>query len=389
MRTINEKQFEKDKKLEEDLLKIQPQMSLLRNVLGDFIFMDSPSNDYVCLKKRNKNSFFKTYQKNYDVLIATVKEINTILSPKVYSDKHLANNVFDIKLQPMDYFRLNIKVLIGTLERQTTQILKNRTIALYKKNELLIGQCLYFYEMIFDMSAFFDEMYSWKQVEYIEFDKQSGLDDNHKIFLKNNRQKAFMRKQFMALDILQASKMIVNRYFYRNDISVVPVAIFQLRQAIEIRILEVLGVYRIEKANGIPEKITANTFLEIKDLEVGIVFPIPKSAIEKIYTWTNLYIHQGIASSYWLLEFAQYYLTNFILMKPVVLKSYYEQLPQKISIRINCDANCIIRRNVNVELVDDANEFDKIKEFIKSKGYRKYEEEKDKQFINSCKINKA
>lgn len=382
IKPLTEKEFEKDKKLEEELIEVQKKISELSHILGDYVYMDSSPSIYVCLKKRRKDSFFKAFEKSERNLEISVKIIEGLLCSKLYSDKHLVNNAFNLKITYSDYFKLNIQVLSGTLKRLTKKILMNKSYKLYKKNELLVGECLYIYEMLFDVSSFFDELYQWKMERYKQLEAHDMLlDKGYKIFSQQYRQKASMRKRLMAMDIYRTSQSISNRYIYRNDIAVVPVSIFQLRQAIEIRILEIIGIYSIVKSDGIPEKITANSFLEIPELTESIIFPVEKSAIIKIYTWTNIFIHQGIVGTYWLLEFAHYYLADFILCDSITLKSYYEKLPEVISNFIGCDIKCLITRKTPcVDFVESQEEFNQIKNQLEKDGYKAYKDEKDKKF---------
>ena len=189
-------------------------------------------------------------------------------------------------------------------------------------------------------------------------------------------------------EILGASQQIVSRYIYKDDISIVPVAIFQLRQAIEIRLLEILKIGRIQKEDGTPEKITANSFLELPGIDNNIVFPVEISNLKKIYTWTNMFVHLGVCGEYWLLEFAQNYLLDFILCNSVILKSYYDALPEKISGFTGFDIDRIIlRRRACVDIIEDKKEFERVKEMIKNKGYTEYKKSEQDKIMKYMEMN--
>jgi hypothetical protein len=66
---LTEKEFNKDIKLEQALLDAQKHISILSHILGDYIYMDAPSNIYVCLCKRKKNVFFNVFVKNENIYI--------------------------------------------------------------------------------------------------------------------------------------------------------------------------------------------------------------------------------------------------------------------------------------------------------------------------------
>lgn len=247
VKPLGKKEFENDKKLEQKLIDVQEQLGCLRGILSDYIYMDSPSRSHVCLVKRSKKSFFGVLEKQINEVEQNIEEISKLICPKIYSDSHLASKVFEVKILYVDYFKCNTQVLIGSIKRQKEKILKNRNISLYKRNELLMGECIYLYEMTFDVSQFFDEMYCWKMARYEELVRENMIEQRQLLFSCQIRQKASKRKALCARDILGASQQIVSRYIYKDDISIVPVAIFQLRQAIEIRLLEILKIDRIQK----------------------------------------------------------------------------------------------------------------------------------------------
>lgn len=136
----------------------------------------------------------------------------------------------------------------------------------------------------------------------------------------------------------------------------------------------------IEKEDGIPEKITANSFLKLPDIEKNIIFPVEIGNLKKIYTWSNLYVHLGVSGEYWLLEFAQNYLSDFILCNSVILKSYYDTLQKQISEFTGIDIDKIIlSKYSSVDIVEDEKKFGEIKKMIESKGYKGY-----RDYIEGC-----
>lgn len=375
------KEYKNDIILEIKLTYVQEQLGCLRSVLSDYIYMDSPSNTYICTVKRCKRLFFKVLEKQINEVKCTIEEITNLICSKRYSDNHLASKVFDVKTKNSDYFKCNTQVLLGSLMRQKEKILRNRGVRLYKRNELLKGECIYLYEMTFDIAYFFDEMYCWKMARYKEL-VRANMIEKPPLFCCQIRQRAIKRMTLSAIDIWSASQQISSRYIYKDDISIVPVAIFQLRQAIEIRLLEILRIYRIQKEDGTPEKITANSFFDLPGINENMVFPIDVSKLKKIYRWTNMFVHLGVCGEYWLLEFAQYYLLDFILYNSVMLKSYYDALPDKISelTGFNID-RIILRKNACVDIIEDEKAFASIKEIIRNKGYSEYRTIEQNKFM--------
>jgi hypothetical protein len=68
------------------------------------------------------------------------------------------------------------------------------------------------------------------------------------------RQRSSKKKLYSSNDILRASNQIKHRYLYKDDIATVPVVIFQMRQIIELRILEILGIRAIVTDDRLLEK---------------------------------------------------------------------------------------------------------------------------------------
>lgn len=57
------------------------------------------------------------------------------------------------------------------------------------------------------------------------------------------------------------------KYLYKDDNATIPIVIFQLRQIIELRLLEIFGVRAFITDDGVLEKKTANVLLDIDGLD--------------------------------------------------------------------------------------------------------------------------
>ncbi|SEJ42990.1 hypothetical protein SAMN05660742_107112 [Propionispira arboris] len=130
--------------------------------------------------------------------------------------------------------------------------------------------------MIYYISSFIDDLYNKKMFEYTALNEKYTLTPEQYIFPKEHRQSGHMRQNLTATEI------------------------FQLRQSIELRILEILGVRGINESNGAWKKITADQLANALDIEKGYIFPICITNIMKIHHWTNVFIHQGFIGNYWL-----------------------------------------------------------------------------------------
>ncbi len=253
-------QVEKDKKLEQDIMSLQDKVLKVIHILSDYVYMNVDSLNYSCVVRRDHAQFFQDFKAGVDCVLALLLRIKMYHCKKEYSDYHLASMVYLPKQQYEDYFSCNIQVIIKSVGRYRDNILSLEKHYGFENNYFLQGLCTFFEEMLIDISAFIDEMYQLKSNFYGVMKKHGILTNDTAIFAKQHRPKVCRRTRLMAKEILHASRQIVSRHLYFNDMSPVPVAIFQLRQAIEIRMLEIMGIDTIVEDDGLPKKITGNAF---------------------------------------------------------------------------------------------------------------------------------
>lgn len=380
-------QLEKDKNLEQDILSVQNEILTVIHILSDYINMNIDTPSCPCLVRRNREEFFGDFKSGVDCILKFLLRIKGYHCKKEYSDHHLASMIYLPKQQYKDYFSCNIQVIIKSVVRYKDNILAWENQCGFEDNHFLRGQCTFFQEMLIDISAFNDEMYRMKAAFYKEAKKQGMLAEDNELFTAKYRPNARRRTRLMAAEILHASRQVVSRYLYLNDMSPVPVAIFQLRQALEIRMLEILGIDSIVEDDGLPKKITGNAFFDIPNLSNFIIFPLELSNIKKIYSWTNLYVHMAICNNYWLLDFAQNYLSSFIYDRPIIKKSFYDHRKEIIAnYTTTKEENIILREHIEADLIDDEEQFQQINDLIEKKGfvaYRKQKEEDEWRAIES------
>ena len=370
-------QLEKDKHLEQDILSLQDELLKVIHILRDYVYMNVDTPSYPCLVPRDRVQFFRDFKAGTNCILALLLRVKEYHCKKEYSDNHLASMIYLPKQQYKDYFSCNIQVIIKSVGRYKDNILGWENCCGFEDNHFLRGQCTFFQEMLIDISAFIDEIYRVKAAFYKEVKQQGILVENTDLFVARCRPKACRRTRLMAAEILHASRQVVSRHLYLNDMSPVPVAIFQLRQAIEIRMLEILGVDSIVEDDGLPKKITGNVFFDIPNLTNFVIFPLDLSNIKKIYSWTNFYVHMAICSNYWLLDFAQSYLARFICDRPIIKKSYYDHRKETIASYTKTEAkNVILSRNIVADFIDDE-EFRQVNDLIAKKGFVAYRRQKE------------
>lgn len=316
-----------------------------------------------------------------------IDNCQNLICKKKYTENHLASKVFEMNLQAKDYFICNIQVIFRSIKKQHEDIQRNRDCRKFKNNDYVIGKCLFLYDMLYDVSQFFDELYYFKQTEYMKQLQEGKIEEEQMLFLEIFRQKASKKRLYSSNDILRASNQIKNRYLYKDDTATVPVVIFQMRQIIELRMMEILGIKAIVTDAGLLEKITANTFLDMKDFATDVIMSVDKGTLKKIYAWTCEYVHRGLSGEYWLIDFLYSYLVDFTVEEAIMKESFANNLIERISIHTGIKRENIIMKNTRAASVVSDKEFDEVKTLINTKGYRKYKDiEKQKELNRMMEI---
>lgn len=371
----------KDKKLEQLVVGIQCSLSKVKSILNDYIYLDSPGT-HLCLVKRNRIRFYNALQKEVTILKSQIDEFETNLCKKKYTENHLATKVFDIAISEKDYFVCNIQVINLSLCRVFEEIMKNKDCKLFKRNDYAIGRCIFMYEMLFDISRFFDLYYQTMQRIYKEYLDEGTIKSEDVLFAEKYRQRMMKNNVYTSNDVLRAAQQVMYKYLYKDDNATIPIVIFQLRQIIELRLLEIFGVRAFITDDGVLEKKTANVLLDIDGLDDNVIMPISKGTLKKIYAWTCCYVHRGIAGAYWLIEFLYLYMLDFTIENSVIRVHYMADIKHRISTKTGIpENNIILDKNCAADLVDDI-EFEKIKQLVTKKGFKDYLGEKKQKELD-------
>ncbi len=213
-----------------------------------------------------------------------------------YTNEHIAEMVFECffdENQIKCYIKCSWQAVEKYLKRsfeETKQYIENEQIKKHDKTQRL----KYFWDVVFDVVLF---------LSYAE----STLDKSHKRYGLGKRTIA------NSSEVFDASIDHLKHYLHIKTFSEFirqPTAAFLLRQAIELRIKNCLGIYVIYDKSGMPAKITPDTFIDFIYDNDKITIPIKKSILRKIHSWTNYYIHGGMLPELWKIELAQFLLTD-------------------------------------------------------------------------------
>jgi hypothetical protein len=154
---------------------------------------------------------------------------------------------------------------------------------------------------------------------YYFFDDFVQFYANHyNVFHKDQSTIVLMRtmEPFSSDDTIYLSEQIMNGkldgFEYFSIHKVIPSSIALIRTTIELILKNSLGINQITNSNGSPIKISSYIFLDFyKENKDRINFPVDHSVIQKIYEWSNHFIHAGEISYYWMIWLAHSTISKF------------------------------------------------------------------------------
>jgi hypothetical protein len=301
---------------------------LLRNISGHEV--QKINLDDIIKKSKIYHQFLR---KIYQEWFSTAKE---------YSETYVADRIFTAEISKDDvniWVQINLYSLIKTVKR-----IKDRLVGYQQNNkDVPKGQLLFFHEIVFDSIEFLN-------VGYFYLTGQETGNNTHR------------RRNIMSHEIFYNSKSIINRELIQDDIVTIPSSIFFIRQAIEIKLKNAFGISSILNKEGKQQKITADYFLKLVDENsADIQFPVKKSIIKQIHSWTNYYIHGAVIFYFWHIEWAHYLLEPLFLpgvaggrwsiSGAITMKrSYYASIEFKIKSLLKND-DLVIRRMKSPEAI--------------------------------------
>ena len=247
---------------------------------------------------------------------------------KTGKDEYYAEQLFTGEIHCKDIkhsIKIHLIAIILSADRYYSKIsqhLKNQDFTTHVYNELLL-----FNELVRETIQFLN----WNQYHIKGYPAGYHMDK---------------RMVLHSAEIFSASKMLLrNKIIEKNmgDFVVRPTSVFLLRQSIELRLKNAFGIYKLTDMNGKSIKFPTSRILFqlIKDDPNSIIFPIKISLVEKIYKWSNYYIHLGTIPNIWEIEWAHHILEplfssgSYKNIKSIfgsikIKRNYYDQIDLKI-----------------------------------------------------------
>jgi len=293
---------------------------------------------YRYIEKKSKKHDFLDQDKFINILKCYIDYLNhlykTWFRKRVsYSDEHLAEHLFVREIsnkQAKNWVKYQLQALIQSVNRVSDDILKKSQ----RPSSSLV---------FIQVPDFLDEL---KLLKEITFESIPFLDISHYYITGKYPSWTFGKRNIMnSLEIFEASKNLLRNKLFENrgQFPIRATSIVLIRQAIEIRIKNALGIEYIVDEKGKLVKVPSTLFIDIiKNNQDKVIFPIKISIILKIYNWTQYYVHGGLAPYTWEIEWAHYLLDKLFSVGEYkniesvfgsikINKSFYD----KIDIEIN------------------------------------------------------
>lgn len=246
---------------------------ILRNLFNDLMPLES-IEEKIPLSKVIEQ--IKEYQK---WIFELKKEFGI---KKNYSMEHIAEQIFSKKIFDKNMCKMHILTMEIAIKDIYDDLLhlseQNENLDIH--NHVIKGKLALLNDVILDINELI-----WKCKESFLNQPQTA--------------KSYRRRLFDSREIFSASKDLLRRYFYYNDISFSSISVFLIRQSIEIKVLNCLGIFSIIDKDKMSKKFKLETLLDFIDKNENIEFPIKKSLLLKIIKWSNSYIHRGLMHYHW------------------------------------------------------------------------------------------
>jgi hypothetical protein len=208
------------------------------------------------------------------------------------TEDHISSRVFNkqfVRTQARDHYKSKLAALILSADRHRKRITQR-----WRKTGFdgkVLAEILMLKEISFEAIPFIDEAEFW-------------------ITGKSAYSGSVKRTVLFSTEIFEASKAIIRSADPKSnsgDFVFAPTSIFLIRQSIELRLKNALGLSHLRRPDGKFLRLPFETIWRLLDvIKNDIRLPIPIQLIKSIYKWTNPYIHLGWTTYTWEIEWAHH-----------------------------------------------------------------------------------
>lgn len=241
-------------------------------------------DDFENVVDNSKNYLKKMYE---DFFGSFKEKTDEEICENVFKDRYLGSSQLKI------YYMNAFQGILNALNRNYLHI-SNALESEVENPNSLESNFRFFWDIVFDLIEFLNEL------------EDCYNDDFSYYGFKKN-------KKANSVKIFHLAEYHLRHCYSKHSFSDFirqPIATFLIRQAIELRVKNALGINAIFYDFNFL-KITPDKFIDFITNHKEIIFPIKKSILKKIHNWTNHYIHGGIMPEVWKMDLA------YQLLKPL------------------------------------------------------------------------
>ena len=233
-------------------------------------------------------TFFDLYEelfnKYYEEMISRIK----LVYPKFkrYELKHFGMQIFKIEVEHKDidnYYKIQFNGMLYVIEKYNKLILSLKDTSY---NEQYFNGIVEYLRINLLCSLVLIQ-----QIEEIK-----SIQPNRYIGLQN---------RVNSLESYKSSLNLKHNMYAWSSLSSLNASVFLIRQAIELKIKNCLGIDVILDKNGYVKKMTADRLIEFVFNNSHIKLPkITKSILTSIHKWTQYFVHGGFILNVWQIDIA-------------------------------------------------------------------------------------
>lgn len=287
------------------------------------------------------NDFDRLYNKSLDEIKQRIDKIYNNFKP--YNIDHFSNQIFEIELkikntdtdkdikQKLDnYYKIQFSGMLYVFEDIYNEINKYRCKSNFYKYENFHGLLRYYKNLYININMILHDAESKKGITSSQHISRDNRIEGKYSFESSKRLKMDL-SSFHELYSFNAS-------------------VFLIRQSIELKIKNALGIDYIFNDQLLMEKIPGDIFIEFIYKNNQIDFPniqIQKSILKKIHKWTNYFIHGGFVVYIWQIHIAHKLLEELFKDDAIRIEKQYYDNQLKSDLETYIKSNCNRNNNLN------------------------------------------
>lgn len=283
---------------------------------------------------KSEDEKFSTFESDFTVFKKQLEIIYAKWFPKsrAIRDEEVINIIFvDVDSKnAKNWVKYSLHCLINSSQRVYDNIKRFKDLP---DKQILICEMDLLNEISFEAAIFLQTAF-----EIIE---KKNVDFGH-----------YKRRTIHARETYNASVQILRKFTSKRtlgDFVLGPTSIFLIRQSIELWLFDIFNIDILLDQNGKPIKLQPEKLFNLIDNKgLKVKLPVSKSAIQKIHTWTQVYVHKGWLTYIWEIEHAQHVLAPIYNISSIDIDSeYYDSVPNLLRKLLGNETYKIVRYKGN------------------------------------------